>query len=66
MGHFETNLLQDYNKTFKKELTLWLRIIDDVFIVWTEYEAKFNHFINSCKTCASSKDYKSKINFTSS
>ena len=33
MGYFETSLLLDYKKIFKKELALWLRFIDNVYIV---------------------------------
>ena len=64
MGRFETNLLQYYKKKIRKKPTLWLRFIYDVFIVWTESEAEFNHFIKLCNEYASSKGCKSKIKFT--
>ena len=49
-GHFETNLMQDYKKKITKEPTLWLRFIDDAFIVWTGSEAECNHFISFAMT----------------
>ena len=41
MVHSETNLWQDYEKNFRKEPTLRLRFIDDVFVVWIGSEAEF-------------------------
>ena len=49
-GYFETNLLQGYKKKITKEPTLWLRFIDDAFIVWTGSEAECNHFISFAMT----------------
>ena len=59
-------MLQDYKEIFRKEPRLLLRFIDDVVIVWTGSEVEFNHFNRFCNECASSKGYKSKMEFTSS
>ena len=66
MGHFETKLLQDYKKKFRKVTALWLRFIDDVFIIWPGSQAEFRHLIKFCNGYASSKGYKSNTKFTSS
>ena len=66
MGHFGTNLLRNYKKRFRKEPTLWLKFIDEVFILWSRSEAEFNHFIKFYNDYTSSKGYKSKIKFITS
>ena len=46
MAKFETEMLADYKKKFKKLPTVWLRYIDDIFFMWDYDETSLKHFIN--------------------
>ena len=43
MGHFETNFLQ----TCLQKPIVWLRYIDDIFLLWNEGKDKLLHFISA-------------------
>ena len=66
MGQFEEKLLNSYEQQHGKRPALWLRFIDDVFVVWQGDMKDFKHFIQYCNNFASAKHYKSRIQFTSS
>lgn len=66
MGKFEQELLSSYEEQHGKRPALWLRFIDDVFVVWQGTIEEFNHFIRFCDEFATSKKLKSNIRFTSS
>ena len=66
MGRFEERLLAEYEKETGNRPAVWLRFIDDVFIVWKGEEKDFKHFISFCDSFASKHNLKSNIRFTSS
>lgn len=66
MGKYEKHLLNSYEQQYGKRPALWLRFIDDVFVVWQGSAEEFKHFIHFCEHFAASKQYKSQIRFTSS
>ena len=39
MSEFEQRLLHDYEQGYKRKPALWLRFIDDIFLVWIGDEA---------------------------
>ena len=45
MGRFEERLLAEYEKETGNRPAVWLRFVDDVFIVWKGEEKDFKHFI---------------------
>ena len=61
MGKFEESLLNEYEKETGLQPAMWLRFIDDVFIVWKGEEETFKHFISFCDSFASKHNYKSNI-----
>ena len=52
------HLLQDHEEKFRKELALWLILIDDLFTLWTGSESEFNQFIKLCNDYLSRKGCK--------
>ena len=42
MGFFETNLLNSFNL----KPTIWIRYIDDIFIIWNHGKSKLLEFIS--------------------
>ena len=66
MGRYEEDLLSTYEQRYGKRPALWLRFIDDIFVVWQGTQEEFKHFIEYCDSFAYSQKYKSNIRFTSS
>ena len=66
MGKYEKHLLNSYEQQYGRRPALWLRFIDDVFVVWQGSAEEFKHFIHFCEHFAASMKYKSQIRFTSS
>ena len=64
MGEFEKNLLAEYELTYQQLPYLFLRFIDDVFIIWTGSESDLKRFINFCDSYSTKKNMRSKIRFT--
>ena len=64
MAKFETEMLADYKKKFKKLPTVWLQYIDDIFFTWDYDETSLKHFINFCNNYSSNQNMKSNITFT--
>ena len=48
MSEFEQRLLQDYEQRQKHKPALWLRFIDDIFLVWIGDEALLKSFLKYC------------------
>ena len=64
LAKFETEMLADYKKKFKKLPTVWLRYIDDIFFTWDYDETSLKHFINFRNNYSSNQNMKSNITFT--
>ena len=64
MAKFETEMLADYKKKFKKLPIVWLRYIDDIFFTWDYDKTSLKHFINFCNNYSSNQNMKSNITFT--
>jgi hypothetical protein len=66
MSKFETDMLQSYEQQHGKRPTVWLRYIDDVFIVWHGSDSDLLHFMKFCNNYSTNKHYASTIKFTCS
>ena len=64
MGKFEQLMLRDYEISFNRKPSVWLRYIDDVFFIWNGDETSLKHFIQFCNSYASNNHMKSTIKFT--
>ena len=63
MDKFERGILDDYYaKTGLKPL-IWIRYIDDIFIIWTHGADTLQDFINFTQSYSTKKQMKSKIKF---
>ena len=47
MGKFEQLMLRDYEISFDRKPSVWLRYIDDIFFFWNGDETSLKHFILS-------------------
>ena len=65
MTKFESEMLSTYEQEHNKQTLQWLRLIGDVFFMWTHIEKSLKHFIDFCNDYASSTNMKSSISFTS-
>ena len=63
MGKFERNMLADFEKLHKMRPTMWLRYIDDVFIVWEGKEEHLKTFLEYANNYAAQAGFKSSIKF---
>ena len=64
MGKFEQLMLRDNEMSFNRKPSVWLRYIDDIFLVWNGDETSLKHFIQFCNSYASNNDMKSTVKFT--
>ena len=64
MGKFEQLMLRDYEISFNRKPSVWLRYIDDIFFIWNGDETSLKHFIQFCNSYASNNHMKSTIKFT--
>ena len=63
MDKFERGILDDYYaKTGLKPL-IWIRYIDDIFLIWTHGADTLQDFINFTQSYSTKKQMKSKIKF---
>ena len=56
MSEFEQCLLQDYEQRYKHKPALWLRFIDDIFLVWIGDEASLKSFLKYYNKYSKSRD----------
>ena len=66
MSSFEKKMLQCYEQIYGLKPALWLRYIDDIFIVWVGDTVSFKHFMTFCDNYAQQNNYASNIRFTAS
>ena len=64
MSEFEQHLLQDYEQRYKHKPALWLRFIDDIFLVWIGDEASLKSFLKYCNEYSKSRDMSPNIKFS--
>ena len=64
MGKFEKDMLTEYELQHNKKPALWLRFIDDIFMVWQGDEASLKTFLEFCNNFSNKHNMKSKIRFT--
>ena len=64
MSKFETNLLHDYKKEYRRGLAMWISYIDDVFFVWDHNQEELVQFLSYCNSYGAKNSYKSTIKFT--
>ena len=64
MGKFEQLMLRDYQVSFDRKPSVWLRYIDDIFFTWNGDETPLKHFIQFCNSYASNNKMKSTIKHT--
>ena len=50
MGKFEQLMLRDYEISFNRKPSVWLRYIDDIFFIWNGDETSLKHFNNHMKS----------------
>ena len=48
MSEFKQRLLHDYEQGYNRKPALWLRFIDDIFLVWIGDEASLKSFLKYC------------------
>ena len=63
MGKFENKTLDSYMKQFKNRPDMWLRFIDDIFVVWEDSINDINTFISFANGYAQNNNYASRITF---
>ena len=63
---FEQHLLHDYEQIYKRKPALWLRFIDDIFLVWIGDKASLETFLKYCNDYNKSRDMSSNIKFSHS
>ena len=64
MGKFEQLMLRDYEISFHRKPSVWLRYIDNIFFIWNGDEKSLKHFIQFCNSYASNNHMKPTIKFT--
>ena len=64
MSEFEQRLLKDYDERYKHKPALWLRFIDDIFLVRIGDEASLKSFLKYCKEYSKSRDMSSNSKFS--
>ena len=63
MAKFEEDMLQEYERVHKMRPAMWIRFIDDVFIIWEGSMEDLNKFIQFANNFAREKGYRSSITF---
>ena len=63
MSKFEKELLSEYKKKFGTGPFMWLRYIDDIFIIWEGSQSTLEHFLAFCNDYSREKSMKSNITF---
>ena len=63
MAKFEQQLLHEYERLHKERPAVWIRFIDDIFIIWEGNMDGLNKFIKFANCFAKENGYKSSITF---
>ena len=63
MAKFEEDMLQEYERIHKERPAMWIRFIDDIFIILEGSMDCLNKFIQFTNSFAREKGYKSSITF---
>ena len=63
MTKFEQLLLNEYEKSYGVKPFVWLRYIDDIFMVWTGTEKSLQHFLEFANQFSKQQGMKSTITF---
>ena len=63
LDKFETEMLNDFEKQHKLRPLIWLRYVDDVFLIWQHSEESLKKFINFCDNYSNARKMKSNIKF---
>ena len=63
MRKFEQLMLRDYEISFDRKPSIWLRYIDDIFFIWNGDETSLKHFIQFCNSYVSNNHMKCTIKF---
>ena len=58
------HLLNDNEQRYKYKPALWLRFIDDIFLVWIGVEASLKSFLKYCNEYSKCRDISSNIKFS--
>ena len=64
MGKIETELLKEFEEESGLKPTLWLRFLDDIFIVWPHGPEKLKEFIDFMQKFGERQRMKTKLKFT--
>ena len=63
MSKFEQEMLADYKKEHKMEPEIWIRYIDDIFMIWKGDQKSLKHFLDYCNMYSKSRNMQSNIIF---
>ena len=64
MSELEQCLLHNYEQRYKHKPTLWLILIDDIFLLWVGDEASLKFYLKFCNDHSKSRDMSSNIKFS--
>ena len=63
MAVYEEDLINSYYASTGLRPFVWVRYIDDIFMIWTDGNEKLDHFLSFAQKFSDSKKMKSKIKF---
>lgn len=63
MGKFEHDMLAEYERTHRMKPKMWVRFIDDIFIVWEGKQEDLKQFLDFANNYAEKAGYASSIKF---
>ena len=63
MGKFEREMLAEFEMIYNMRPKLWIRYIDDVFVVWEGKQQDLKIFLEFANVFAETKGYRSSIKF---
>ena len=66
LDKLETEMLKEYESKTNLKPFVWMRYIDDIFLIWTHGEQSLKDFLKFCDEYSTSKKMKSKIRYESS
>ena len=65
LDKLETEMLKEYESKTNLKPFVWMRYIDDIFLIWTHDEQSLTDFLKYCDEYSTSKNMKSKIRYES-